>query len=153
MRSKHLDSHLKPYSCSRGNCNSVRFSSTACLLRHEREAHALHGHGDKPYLCHFQDCERAQPFKGFPRQWNLRDHMKRVHGYTGPEPCHKGGRLPSPPNSPNLIASKKKKGSESIRIFGARRSKVGSSKSRRGSNGEQWKKSFSKLSSKQLALL
>lgn len=79
--SKHLDSHLKPYRCSRSECSTLQFSSTACLLRHEREAHALHGHGDKPYRCRFRDCDRAQHGQGFPRLWNLRDHMKRVHDF------------------------------------------------------------------------
>lgn len=34
-----------------------------------------------PYLCKFQGCERARRDNGFPRRWNQRDHMKRVHGY------------------------------------------------------------------------
>lgn len=42
----------------------------------------MHGHGDKPHLCHFPECERSTPGNGFPRRWNLRDHMKRVHYYT-----------------------------------------------------------------------
>ncbi|KAL8656509.1 MAG: hypothetical protein Q9210_000224 [Variospora velana] len=48
-----------------------------------REAHGMHGHGDKPHLCTYQDCERAIVGNGFPRRWNLYDHMRRVHGYTG----------------------------------------------------------------------
>ncbi|KAL9013742.1 MAG: hypothetical protein Q9173_001586 [Seirophora scorigena] len=47
------------------------------------EAHGMHGHGDKPHLCTYQDCERAMVGNGFPRRWNLYDHMRRVHGYTG----------------------------------------------------------------------
>lgn len=82
--SKHLDAHLKPYRCKAEACLNVPFSSTACLLRHEREAHGMHGHGDKPYLCTFEDCERRLPGNGFPRRWNLQDHMKRVHDYTVP---------------------------------------------------------------------
>ncbi|KAG9203907.1 hypothetical protein G6514_002068 [Epicoccum nigrum] len=58
-------------------------SSIACLLRHEREAHGMHGHGARPHLCHFQDCERAVPGYGFPRRY-LFDHMKRVHQFKGP---------------------------------------------------------------------
>ncbi|KAI1433408.1 hypothetical protein GGR50DRAFT_506036 [Xylaria sp. CBS 124048] len=76
---KFVDSHLKPYRCKAEACENARFSSTACLLRHEREAHAMHGHGDKPYLCTYEGCERAMSGNGFPRQWNLRDHMRRVH--------------------------------------------------------------------------
>jgi hypothetical protein len=55
----------------------------ACVLRHEREAHGLHGHGEKPYLCSYKDCERSIQGNGFPRHWNLKDHMKRVHSDSG----------------------------------------------------------------------
>lgn len=81
--SKFVDSHLKPYRCKVPNCEYPGLSSTACLLRHEREAHAMHGHGDKPFLCTYEDCERGVPGNGFPRHWNLRDHMKRVHNDPG----------------------------------------------------------------------
>ncbi|KAL8709562.1 MAG: hypothetical protein Q9220_005654 [cf. Caloplaca sp. 1 TL-2023] len=81
---KHLDSHLKPYRCKLSGCSTLAFSSTACLLRHEREAHGMHGHGDKPHLCTYQDCERSILGNGFPRRWNLFDHMRRVHNYSGP---------------------------------------------------------------------
>ncbi|KAK8056008.1 C2H2 transcription factor, partial [Apiospora rasikravindrae] len=80
---KFVDSHLKPYRCKVDSCENARFSSTACLLRHEREAHAMHGHGDKPYLCTYEGCDRAVPGCGFPRNWNLRDHMRRVHNDNG----------------------------------------------------------------------
>lgn len=80
---KFVDSHLKPYRCKIESCENARFSSTACLLRHEREAHAMHGHGDKPYLCTYDGCDRAVPGNGFPRQWNLKDHMRRVHNDNG----------------------------------------------------------------------
>ena len=95
MYSKHLDSHLKPYRCKSQGCAQAVFSSTACLLRHEREAHSMHGHGNKPHLCHFPDCERAAEDNGFPRRWNLFDHMKRVHDY---DPSNKSNS-PSPSSS------------------------------------------------------
>lgn len=79
MCSEFVDSHLKPYRCKVAPCEGARFSSTANLLRHEREVHGMHKHGDKPFLCPYSGCERNVPGNGFPRQWNLRDHVKRVH--------------------------------------------------------------------------
>lgn len=101
---KFVDSHLKPYRCKADSCEGARFSSTACLLRHEREAHGLHGHGDKPFLCVYEGCERAVPGSGFPRQWNLRDHMKRVHNDHGSA----GGSPPSGTNAQSTKGRKRK---------------------------------------------
>ena len=105
LNSKYLDSHLKPYHCKIPQCQETRFSSTACLLRHEREAHGMHGHGSKPHTCHFPDCDRYE--NGFPRRWNLYDHMRRVHNYSPPpEPqvitssSSQTHSLPSPSPSP-----------------------------------------------------
>lgn len=80
---KYVDSHLKPFRCKVAKCESIPFSSTACLLRHEREAHGMHGHGARPNLCHYPDCERSTPGQGFPRRYNLFDHMRRVHAWQG----------------------------------------------------------------------
>ena len=103
--SKFVDSHLKPYRCKHLVCENLHFSSTACLLRHEREAHAMHGHGNKPFLCTYEGCERGVPGNGFPRHWNLRDHMKRVHNDPGqPKSNASGSPSPSAP-----VKSKKRK--------------------------------------------
>ncbi|KAH8889276.1 hypothetical protein GQ53DRAFT_652953, partial [Thozetella sp. PMI_491] len=102
---KFVDSHLKPYRCKHEGCQNTRFSSTACLLRHEREAHAMHGHGEKPYLCTYEGCDRAVPGHGFPRQWNLRDHMRRVHNDNGTSTQ----ATTSPPASGSTPGSKGKK--------------------------------------------
>ncbi|TKA67948.1 hypothetical protein B0A49_06042 [Cryomyces minteri] len=80
---KYIDSHLRPFRCKTKDCAETQFSSTACLLRHEREAHGMHGHGAKPHLCTFANCDRAVLGNGFPRRYNLYDHMKRVHDYSG----------------------------------------------------------------------
>lgn len=77
----------------------LQFSSNACLFRHEREAHGLHGHGDNPHLCLFEGCDRSVPGNGFPRRWNLFDHMRRVHDYTSSE------RSSSPEPSPVIASS------------------------------------------------
>lgn len=106
--SKHLDSHLKPYRCKWSTCHQIQFSSTACLLRHEREAHGMHGHGPKPYLCRFKDCDRAQENNGFPRSWNLKDHMKRVHDYVATEPSNKSSS-PSPSSTSSVDLPRKRR--------------------------------------------
>ncbi|CZT02410.1 uncharacterized protein RCO7_06302 [Rhynchosporium graminicola] len=103
---KFVDSHLKPYKCKVSACKDLQFSSTACLLRHEREAHGLHGHGDKPFLCSYENCERGAPGNGFPRHWNLRDHMKRVHNDPGQVPTKSNASASPPPSGPK---SKKRK--------------------------------------------
>lgn len=79
---KVIDSHTKPFRCKVSGCDIISFSSTACLLRHEREAHGYHGHGTKPFLCEYPPCERARVGNGFPRMYNLIDHMKRVHNHV-----------------------------------------------------------------------
>ncbi|KAK0109845.1 hypothetical protein ONS95_002515 [Cadophora gregata] len=104
---KFVDSHLKPYKCKVTACKDLQFSSTACLLRHEREAHGLHGHGDKPFLCTYDSCERGLPGNGFPRHWNLRDHMKRVHNDPG-QAQSKSNASASPPPSGSIKNKKRK---------------------------------------------
>jgi hypothetical protein len=119
LYSKFVDSHLKPYRCKALACENARFSSTACLLRHEREAHAMHGHGEKPFLCRFEGCERGTPGNGFPRHWNLCDHMKRVHN-----------RSPSPPHGSNKPArSSRKRNNEASESGSSKRSPVNASSS------------------------
>ncbi|KAG9231657.1 hypothetical protein BJ875DRAFT_443882 [Amylocarpus encephaloides] len=106
---KYVDSHLKPYRCKVAACETLQFSSTACLLRHEREAHAMHGHGNKPFLCTHEGCERASSTNGFPRHWNLRDHMKRVHndnGSTSPPPTARGKKRKSGEQPENRLPEK-----------------------------------------------
>ncbi|EXJ90859.1 hypothetical protein A1O1_03964 [Capronia coronata CBS 617.96] len=96
---KYLDSHLRPYRCKfadRPECEDARFSSNACLFRHEREAHGLHNHGLNPFLCKFPDCDRARDGNGFPRRWNQRDHMKRVHDYIEEDSPRDRPTVPDP---------------------------------------------------------
>lgn len=111
---KFVDSHLKPYKCKVPACKELQFSSTACLLRHEREAHAMHGHGDKPFLCSYEGCERGVQGNGFPRHWNLRDHMKRVHNDPGHPKSNASG---SPPPSAPASKGKKRKAGDNTPEF------------------------------------
>ncbi|KAI1854903.1 hypothetical protein JX265_002542 [Neoarthrinium moseri] len=110
---KFVDSHLKPYRCKVESCENARFSSTACLLRHEREAHAMHGHGDKPYLCTYEGCDRAVPGCGFPRNWNLRDHMRRVHNDNGQSLSMASGSHSSSRGSHSSSKGRKRKSKDS----------------------------------------
>lgn len=106
---KFLDSHIKPFRCKREKCDDVKFSSTACLLRHERENHGMHGHGDRPHLCYYPECDRSRIGHGFPRRYNAFDHMKRVHGWKGdqsnPSTSPKDGSAPAT----RKIAGRKRK--------------------------------------------
>lgn len=112
--SKYIDSHLKPFRCKSAMCSELQFSSTACLLRHEREAHGMHGHGSKPHLCFYNGCERSIPGNGFPRRYNLNDHMKRVHDYTGPTSSPSSGStaVQTEPVSAKQQNGQKRKASE-----------------------------------------
>ncbi len=92
---------LKPYRCKFNECPDTDFSSTACLLRHEREAHRMHG--GNAFLCKFEGCERANEPYGFPRVWNRHDYMKRVHGYSGHGlPVYGDSSSPSQATVPDL---------------------------------------------------
>jgi hypothetical protein len=126
--SKYLDSHLKPYQCRNTDCKESRFSSNACLFRHEREAHGMHGHGENPHACWFPNCDRAQPGNGFPRRWNLGDHMKRVHDFDMTQMDS------SPPRSSSISTSAQVQSSRKRRTPGsaesARMKRHGSSHAR-----------------------
>jgi hypothetical protein len=101
-----VDSHLKPYKCQVALCKEISFSSAACLLRHEREAHAMHGHGNKPFLCTYDGCERSVHGNGFPRHWNSLDHMKRAHN----DPGHPKSNASESPRSAPTKSKKRKAG-------------------------------------------
>ncbi|KAL8657173.1 MAG: hypothetical protein Q9226_002181 [Calogaya cf. arnoldii] len=129
---KHLDSHLKPYRCKLSACSTLAFSSTACLLRHEREAHGMHGHGDKPHLCTYQDCERSIAGNGFPRRWNLFDHMRRVHNHQA-QASSPGSTSPTPSSAssvcpgPSTLTIRKRRTSSSSKAEAMKRTKSNNS--------------------------
>lgn len=100
----------------------------------------MHGHGPKPHLCYFKDCERAQEDNGFPRRWNLFDHMKRVHDFAGTEPSNKSNS-PAPSSSspePHADLPKKKRTPSPIAEGPTKRIKVNAaSRSVETSSGPQ----------------
>lgn len=59
-----------------------------------------------PYICKFDGCERSVDGNGFPRRWNLNDHMKRVHDYV--EPDTPGSSPRSQPGDKKDAARKRK---------------------------------------------
>jgi hypothetical protein len=70
----------------------------------------MHGHGEKPYLCTYEGCERSLPGHGFPRQWNLRDHMRRVHSDNG---TSAQAASPPPSGTTNTAARGRKRKNDS----------------------------------------
>lgn len=56
----------------------------------------MHGHGDRPHLCFYAGCERGVPGNGFPRRYNLFDHMKRVHDHKEDSASASGLASPDP---------------------------------------------------------
>lgn len=73
----------------------------------------MHGHGDKPYLCTYEGCDRAVAGNGFPRNWNLRDHMRRVHSDNGSSLSTRSGP-PSPGANGHKEAKSRKRKSDPI---------------------------------------
>ncbi len=76
---KHMDKHERPYRCSAEGCEKLPgFTYSGGLLRHEREVHGKHGGPRNPLHCPHQTCKRHTG-KGFSRQENLNEHLRRVH--------------------------------------------------------------------------
>ncbi|CAG8953324.1 hypothetical protein HYFRA_00003533 [Hymenoscyphus fraxineus] len=77
--SKHMDKHDRPYKCPADGCEKLPgFTYSGGLLRHEREVHNLHGGPRKQLNCPHPNCKRHSG-KGFSRQENLNEHLRRVH--------------------------------------------------------------------------
>ncbi|KZF23629.1 hypothetical protein L228DRAFT_121156 [Xylona heveae TC161] len=97
----------------------------------------MHGHGEKPHLCSYEGCDRSVPGNGFPRRWNLYDHMKRVHDYKGPSSTGSTSPAASPvsghASNVQLQASRKRKGASSVDAHVVKRSKSVSSRDSRPS--------------------
>lgn len=79
---KHMDKHDRPYKCPAEGCEKLPgFTYSGGLLRHEREVHNKHGGPRKQLNCPHQNCKRHTG-KGFSRQENLNEHLRRVHTDT-----------------------------------------------------------------------
>ncbi|KAF7946978.1 uncharacterized protein EAE97_004227 [Botrytis byssoidea] len=77
--SKHMDKHDRPYRCKEPGCEKLPgFTYSGGLLRHEREVHGKHGGPKKQLNCPHPNCKRHTG-KGFSRQENLNEHLRRVH--------------------------------------------------------------------------
>ncbi|KAJ2903016.1 uncharacterized protein MKZ38_010522 [Zalerion maritima] len=76
---KHMDKHDRPYKCAAPGCEKLPgFTYSGGLLRHEREVHGLYGGPKNPLHCPHPNCKRHSG-KGFSRQENLNEHLRRVH--------------------------------------------------------------------------
>ncbi|KAI6244994.1 hypothetical protein HI914_06872 [Erysiphe necator] len=86
--SKHMDKHDRPYKCPAEGCEKLPgFTYSGGLLRHQREVHNLHGGPRKQLNCPHPNCKRFSG-KGFSRQENLNEHLRRVHTDTNNELHH-----------------------------------------------------------------
>lgn len=80
---KHMDKHERPYRCPADGCENLPgFTYSGGLLRHEREVHGMHGGPKNTVNCPHPNCKRHTG-KGFSRQENLNEHLRRVH--TNPD--------------------------------------------------------------------
>jgi hypothetical protein len=80
-----MDKHDRPYKCPAEGCEKLPgFTYSGGLLRHQREVHNLHGGPRKQLNCPHLNCKRYSG-KGFSRQENLNEHLRRVHTDGGAE--------------------------------------------------------------------
>lgn len=74
-----MDKHERPYRCLVEGCENLPgFTYSGGLLRHEREVHGKHGGPKNTVNCPHPTCKRHTG-KGFSRQENLNEHLRRVH--------------------------------------------------------------------------
>lgn len=110
----------------------------------------MHGHGEKPFLCEYENCERAIPGNGFPRHWNLRDHMRRVHNDPGAAKSSTSGGSPPPAVTATTSSrSKKRKHDKPASAAQEKVEKVSKSRSKKEpkDNGakEHYKENYTRL--------
>lgn len=107
--SKHMDKHERPYRCLVEGCENLPgFTYSGGLLRHEREVHGKHGGPRKTVNCPHPTCKRHTG-KGFSRQENLNEHLRRVHTtLDGETPPPMAAASPEDNDSENSGAKRKR---------------------------------------------
>ncbi|KAL2017595.1 hypothetical protein VTK56DRAFT_1968 [Thermocarpiscus australiensis] len=108
---KHMDKHDRPYKCGAEGCEKLPgFTYSGGLLRHEREVHGKHGGPKNSFYCPHVNCKRHAG-KGFSRQENLNEHLRRVHTQNGATPNGAEGETDDA-GSDNTAAGLKRKRDE-----------------------------------------
>ncbi|KAK9445338.1 zinc finger domain-containing protein [Metarhizium brunneum] len=105
---KHMDKHERPYRCPAPGCENLPgFTYSGGLLRHEREVHNKHGGPKNTVNCPHPNCKRHTG-KGFSRQENLNEHLRRVHT-TGDGTTPPAESVASPEDNESEKSSMKRK--------------------------------------------
>ncbi|PHH54442.1 hypothetical protein CFIMG_003022RA [Ceratocystis fimbriata CBS 114723] len=100
---KHMDKHERPYRCDQPGCDKLPgFTYSGGLLRHQREVHGKHGGPKKTVNCPHLSCKRHTG-KGFSRQENLNEHLRRVH-------TSDTSGIASPPDEAQSLSDESEKG-------------------------------------------
>lgn len=107
-----MDKHDRPYKCPATGCEKLPgFTYSGGLLRHEREVHNKHGGPRRQLNCPHQNCKRHIG-KGFSRQENLNEHLRRVHtdSPAPPQPATmNGGDAETEPELSEVPGAKRKR--------------------------------------------
>lgn len=103
-----MDKHERPYRCPAEGCENLPgFTYSGGLLRHEREVHGKHGGPKNTVNCPHPNCKRHTG-KGFSRQENLNEHLRRVHtNMEGQSPIPEAA--PSPEDNESEKSGTKRK--------------------------------------------
>lgn len=107
--SKHMDKHERPYRCEADGCENLPgFTYSGGLLRHEREVHGKYGGPKKTVNCPHPNCKRHTG-KGFSRQENLNEHLRRVHTTSPDGATPPGDSIASPDDNESERSGAKRK--------------------------------------------
>lgn len=107
-----MDKHERPYRCTVPGCEILPgFTYSGGLLRHEREVHGKHGGPKNMINCPHPNCKRHTG-KGFSRQENLNEHLRRVHTNPATATNPEGSASPATATATEGILSPDDVGSE-----------------------------------------